>query len=620
MEPDDEIVVTESATMRDYFKMMRENMALNAWLWREFINDSAKSWIKRAYALSLISRAISLVLPYMLGLFVAAISEGDGRMVLFAIIGTIAAQELSTTFEKYMGHYIELTLGENTASAGRKINELFFGKNLGLHIKENSKLTHANMEKGINRFQTLQQTLLFDGMDSFNSLITAWMLLMILSPVSGLIVLASLAANVWVSLILNKMVTAEMGPVDAEFRRHNRKLTEIWEHVERVITTGNGARETEEMDNDYRAILQKDRKIWFKYITYTAYRNRITTVTITAVMGYLWYLGTQEKMSIALMFPILTWTGMASQQIRFLARAERNMNWTMPSIRAMRDALLMESTLREGTHSEELPTDQPLHLTFESLGHAYGEGAKARKVMHDVSFEVRPGEKVALIGPSGAGKSTLTQLLQRYNDPSFGRICVNGHDLHNVSLQSLRRVLGYIAQRPQVFTGTIRDNLLYGLTDSERLAMTDEKIWDMLKELGINFGDRLVQGLDTRVGRNGMKLSGGEQQRLMIAAAAMKRPRFMIVDEATSSLDAESQAAVQAGIDRVLEGESGAIIIAHRLSTVLRCDTFVVLRPIGEVKDDESQVEAIAHSIEELWRISPTFRKLAELEGVKIAV
>jgi ATP-binding cassette subfamily B protein len=116
-----------------------------------------------------------------------------------------------------------------------------------------------------------------------------------------------------------------------------------------------------------------------------------------------------------------------------------------------------------------------------------------------------------------------------------------------------------------------------------------------------------------------MKLSGGEQQRLMIAAAAMKRPRFMIVDEATSSLDAESQAAVQAGIDRVLEGESGAIIIAHRLSTVLRCDTFVVLRPIGDVKDGESQVEAIAHSIEELWRISPTFRKLAELEGVRIA-
>ena len=135
----------------------------------------------------------------------------------------------------------------------------------------------------------------------------------------------------------------------------------------------------------------------------------------------------------------------------------------------------------------------------------------------------------------------------------------------------------------------------------------------------MDFGSRLTHGLETLVGRQGMKLSGGEAQRVMIAACALKRPRFMIIDEATSSLDAENQAAVQEGLEELLATvNASALIIAHRLSTVMRCDKFVVLRQVDDLKQGESQVECIADSVGELFARSPTFRRLAALEGVYV--
>ena len=211
------------------------------------------------------------------------------------------------------------------------------------------------------------------------------------------------------------------------------------------------------------------------------------------------------------------------------------------------------------------------------------------------------------------------RLLLRYADPDAGCIHVNGYKLNEVNLESWMRLVGYIPQHPQVFDGTIRYNLTYGLTEQERQKITDDELWRIMKLLQIDFGARLTDGLDTLVGRNGIKLSGGQAQRLMIGAAAIKRPLFMVIDEATSSLDSTTEKLVHDGLVQVLSGNVSALVIAHRLSTVRDlCDKFVVLRESTCLTGNDSQVEATASTFEELYRISPTFRRLADDQGINI--
>ena len=193
-------------------------------------------------------------------------------------------------------------------------------------------------------------------------------------------------------------------------------------------------------------------------------------------------------------------------------------------------------------------------------------------VLHDVSLRIRSGEVVALVGPSGAGKTTIASLIPRFWDVDAGRITLDGHDVASFSLHDLRSAIGIVPQEPALFSGTVRENIAYGrpgaldedITAAARAAHADE------------FITRLPQGLDTRVGERGVKLSGGQRQRIAIARVFLKNPAVVILDEATSSLDSESERLVEEAMEDLLRGRS-TLIIAHRLSTVLRADRVVVI-------------------------------------------
>ena len=180
------------------------------------------------------------------------------------------------------------------------------------------------------------------------------------------------------------------------------------------------------------------------------------------------------------------------------------------------------------------------------------------------------------------------------------------------------RCTGYIAQNPDVFDGTIRENLCYRVLGSDQVP-ADPDLWELMRGLEIDFGKRLDKGLETKVGKHGLKLSGGQAQRLMIGAAVIGNPWFMVIDEATSSLDSTTERKVQRGLTKILSGNTSALIVAHRLSTVRHlCTKFVVLKPALEVRNGDSQVEAVGSSFEELYMTSPTFRQLADDQEIKI--
>jgi ATP-binding cassette subfamily B protein len=195
-----------------------------------------------------------------------------------------------------------------------------------------------------------------------------------------------------------------------------------------------------------------------------------------------------------------------------------------------------------------------------------------RLALDEVSFEVQPGQRVALVGPSGAGKTTITYLLPRFYDPTAGRILLDGNDLRDVQLDSLRAHMGSVTQDTFLFHASIRENLLYA-----RPQATEPEITAAARAANIHdFIVDLADGYETIVGSRGFRLSGGEKQRVAIARALLKDPRILILDEATSNLDATSEYLIQEALEKLLQGRT-SIIIAHRLSTILNADQIVVL-------------------------------------------
>ncbi|MFL6062499.1 MAG: ABC transporter ATP-binding protein [Marmoricola sp.] len=210
------------------------------------------------------------------------------------------------------------------------------------------------------------------------------------------------------------------------------------------------------------------------------------------------------------------------------------------------------------------------------------------QVLHDVSFTAEHGQMVALVGPSGAGKTTITHLVARLYDVSGGAVRVDGHDVRDLTLQSLEDAVGYVTQDAHMFHDTIRENLRYARPDA-----SDEQIWEALAAAQIrDLVAGMPDGLDTVVGDRGYRLSGGERQRLAIARLLLKAPSVVVLDEATAHLDSESEQAVQAALDKALEGRT-SLVIAHRLSTVLNADQILVVED-GRISERGTHAELLA--------------------------
>ncbi|HUP23278.1 MAG TPA: ABC transporter ATP-binding protein [Thermoanaerobaculia bacterium] len=225
-------------------------------------------------------------------------------------------------------------------------------------------------------------------------------------------------------------------------------------------------------------------------------------------------------------------------------------------------------------------------LRFEGVTFGYGE----TRVLSELDLEIAAGEVVALVGPSGAGKSTVVNLLPRFFDPDAGRITIDGVDIRDLPLRNLRSLIGVVTQETMLFDDTVRNNIAYGRADLSPERVREAAVAAYADE----FISELRHGYDTQIGEGGLQLSGGQRQRLAIARALLKDAPILILDEATSHLDTESELLVQRAIYNLMEGRT-ALVIAHRLSTVTRADRIVVMER-GQIVEQGSHAELLARA------------------------
>ncbi|BDG07477.1 ABC transporter ATP-binding protein [Anaeromyxobacter paludicola] len=292
--------------------------------------------------------------------------------------------------------------------------------------------------------------------------------------------------------------------------------------------------------------------------------GRATLGTVVAVLGYL----------SGLFGPV--------QGLSGLYKTLQTARVSLEQVFAILDA---EDHVEDGADAAE-PGPLRGEVRFEDVHFAFPGG---HELLRGIDLHVRPGEAVALVGPSGAGKTTLITLLQRFYDPSAGRILVDGRDLKGLKQRSVRGQIGVVLQDSLLFNESVRDNIAYG-----RPQATDAEIEAAARAAHAHeFVERLPNGYRTVVGERGSRLSAGERQRIAIARALLKDPAILVLDEPTSALDAESEALVQEALDRVMAGRT-TFAIAHRLSTVVNADRILVLRK-GRIVEQGSHAELMSH-------------------------
>ena len=326
-------------------------------------------------------------------------------------------------------------------------------------------------------------------------------------------------------------------------------------------------------------------------VWYGGYLHIDGRASIGDIMAFQWY-------TFLLLSPVWQLVNSFSELQRSLAAMER-----------VFEVLAMESDKPDSPDARNAPT--VVHeLAFENVDFEYREG---RPVVRDFNVVVRGGSVIALVGRSGAGKTTVTDLVARFHDPTKGRILLNGSDIREFRLRTYRDLLAIVQQDVFLFDGSVRDNIAYGRYDA-----TDAAVEDAARRANAHeFIEKLPEQYDTFIGERGVKLSGGQQQRLAIARAILKSPQILILDEATSNLDTESEQLIQASMATLLAGRT-TFVIAHRLSTIRRAD-LILLMEDGQVTERGTheqlmnargayhgmvlrQMESQHQTVEEAWR------------------
>ena len=382
-----------------------------------------------------------------------------------------------------------------------------------------------------------------------------------------------------------RQVRARLGDINAKLQDNLSGIRVIQAFAREDLEQERFAAESERY---YRARV-KGIRYWSTFFPASRFLGSLGTVIVLGVGAVMVVRG---EMSLGTLVAFLSYITSFYEPINRLTEVDNIFQEAIAAGERIFELLDQSADVEDSKDAVDLPRIRG-RMVFDQVCFQYGSGDK---VLRDISFQIAPGEMVALVGPSGAGKTSIANLICRFYDPIKGRVSVDGYDLRKIKLSSLRSQVAVVLQDSFLFNNSVAQNLLYGKPDATR----HELVAAAKAANAHDFITELPEAYDTEIGERGVKLSGGQKQRLALARAILADPRILILDEATSSVDAEAEFLIQQALERILEGRT-ALVIAHRLSTIRNADKIIVL--------DRGRIVEVGHH-RELMRRNGLYNQL----------
>ena len=488
-----------------------------------------------------------------------------------------------------------------------KVFRHLHGLALKFHLERQTGGMSRDIERGTRGISFLLSFMLFNILPTFLELgLVAAILFSKYSPWFGIVMLATIGVYVAWSLLVTEWRMKFRRTMNEMDSKANTRAVDSLLNYETVKYFGNEEFEARRYDENLRvweqaAIKNQTSLSWLNFGQGAIIAVGITILMVLAGQGVVD--GTMTLGDLVLVNAFLLQLFIP---LNFLGFVYREIKHSMTDMERMFTLLGQPQDIKDKPGASQLEVNGG-EIRFEHVDFGYtGE----RQILHDVSFTVPAGHKIAVVGPSGSGKSTLARLLFRFYDVDRGRILISGHDIRDVTQQSLRAAIGIVPQDTVLFNDTIHYNIAYARPTAER-----EEIFKAAQMAHIHhFIETLPQGYETTVGERGLKLSGGEKQRVAIARVILKNPRILIFDEATSALDSKSEQAILEELRNVAMDHT-TLAIAHRLSTIIDADQILVMEH-GRIVERGTHRELLAHGgvYAHMWTLQQEERRQEEGE------
>lgn len=543
-----------------------------------------KARIALAIVCLVLSKAASVSGPFLLKSIVDRLAQDGANNLILVPVALVIAYGFARFSMIILGEIRDTVFGRVTERAmteiGLKVFKHVHKLDLDFHLNRRTGGLSRDIERGINGISFLMRFFVFNIAPT---LIEIALVIGIFFFNYG-IAFAAITMFSVVSYILFSMVTTDWRTAfvreaaRADSATSTISIDSLLNH-ETVKYFTNEEYEANRYDGALLDWEEAKRKNRLSLLGLNAGQGLIISVAMTSMMWLAAVRVVEGSMSVGDFVLINAFMMQLFIPLNFLGFVYREIKGSMANIENMFALLDLTSGVKDIVNAPELNISQGV-INFNNVSFHYRDD---RAIIKDLSFSIQPGEKVAIVGASGAGKSTLVKLLFRFYDPNTGSISIDGQDVSQVSQQSLRRAIGIVPQDTVLFNQSIFENIRYGDPQA-----SDDDVLQAIRLAHLEeFIAQLPQGSATVVGERGLKLSGGEKQRVAIARTILKRPPILVFDEATSSLDSKSERSILSALQEISEGHT-SMVIAHRLSTVVDADRIVVL-------DQGSMVEQGSH-------------------------